>query len=355
MAGSKTPTDKSTTYVPSRGMLPRLRSVIQRYRDARLIIIGYGFNAPGGAWRSIQHYHSFMATRGENVIRIARRAKYSARQMFMAFLAGRRVLFNGLDCFFHLEALLFCTFRRNVILYLHETEFVFNEFRETHPVRFRWLRWLIPRCRICCVSKRQEKFLRENFRAQNTHVVYENIMPPSPIVFDDAKTVILMVGSVEKRKGATLFSDLADLAKERGRDWSFCWVGPIASTQDVRMSPNVSWLGPRPDVFPFLDRCSLFFLASVDDPFPLACLEALSLHRKCVVYRNTGLSEVLESVDGCAVYEKYDAETALAAIDRAMATPLDTAKVDAINNNISSVSSFAARMNAVLEEIDSES
>lgn len=334
----------------SSGILGRLRAVIARYRAAKLIIIGYGFDAPGGAWRSIQHYHSFMATKGENVIRIARRSKYSARQMFMAFLAGRRVLFNGLDCFFHFETILFCLLRRDILIYLHETEYVFTEFKNTHPVRFNWVKRLIPKCRICCVSKRQEKYIRDTFGATKTHVIYENIMPPSPDVFDDSKTTILMVGSVEKRKGATLFSDLADLAREQGRDWNFCWVGPAHNTHDVRMSENVQWIGARPDVFPFLERCSLFFLSSLDDPFPLASLEALSLHRKCVVYRNTGLAEVLESVDGCGVYESHDAETALATIDKAMATDLDIAKVDEINKGISSVSSFADRMDAVLEQ-----
>ncbi|RME70850.1 MAG: glycosyltransferase family 1 protein [Verrucomicrobia bacterium] len=354
MTETQHPPDDLQTPVPRRGLFARLRSVIHRYRSARLIIIGYGFNAPGGAWRSIQHYHTFMASRGENVIRIPRRGRHSARQMFMAFLVGRRILFNGLDSFYHLEALLFCLLRRDVMLYLHETAYVFNEFKSTNPIRYRWVARLIRNRRICCVSRQHEKFIRETFGATRTHVVYENIIPPRPDTFDTSRPMILMVGTVEKRKGATLFSDLADLAREQGRDWNFCWVGPTHSTHDVRLSANVQWLGPRADVFPFLEKCALFFLSSVDDPFPLACLEALSLHRKCVVYRNTGLAEVLEDVDGCAVYESYDAHSALAAIDRALATPLDTEKVDHINKNISSVSSFAERMSAVLAAHDAE-
>ena len=331
-------------------MLKKIKSIIKRYRRARLIIIGYGFFASGGAWRSIYQYYQHMSMRGQKVMLITRPWRHSSRQMLMAFFFGNCVLFNGLDSFFYLDSVLFCLIRRDAIVYLHETAFIFAQFQKHHPLLYRLVRRIVRRNRICCVSRRQEAFLREEFGARYTHVIYESIVPNFPEALDTGRTNIVMVGTIDPRKGATLFSQVADHAHELGRDWEFIWIGSAANTRDVYLSERVRWLGAKPDVYPFLSRADLFLLSSIDDPFPLACLEALSLYRKCVVYRNTGLAEVLDGVQGCAVYEDYTVDAVTAAIDRALTTELDHERIRDINERISSVPSFTDRMETVLDE-----
>lgn len=336
-----------TAGAESTGVLRRLKTAVGRYRSARAIIIGYGFFAPGGAWKSAYQYFSHLIANGENAILISRPKRRSTRQMIMAFLVGRRIIFNGLDTFSHTGAILFCLMRSNVVIYLHETKYIFDEFRKQHPVRFALVRRIIGRNPICCVSKEHETFVREHLRAKRAYIVYENITPNASAVFDDSRTNIVMVGSVDFRKGATLFSKVADLAKGRGHDWRFYWIGPAGITTDLYLSENVEWLGLKTNVFPFLEKSSLFFLSSVDDPFPLACLEALSLYVKCVVYRKTGLAEFLSDIPGCAVFDDYQPEASLDSIEKALKTPLDRDRVARINAEISSVDSFVERMDKV--------
>ncbi len=329
----------------------RLSAAIERYTDARAIIIGYGFFAPGGCWKSIYNYHAFMHLRGENVVLIARKSPGSLRRLVLAFLVGRRVIINGLDAFFHIEALLFCLLcKRRVILYLHETEFVFEAFRRGHPICFRLLRRILSKHRIACVSRQQEAYLKETFGARDTAVLYENIPTASAPTFDAAALHIVMVGTVERRKGASLFSKVAERARELGLPWCFHWIGGPGYTGDVYLSPLVQWHGHQANVQQFLQRADVFFLSSIDDPFPLSCLEALSLFKKCVVYNKSGIAEILSGINGCAVYRQHTVESAMAALRQAISSPLDRERILQINQEVSTVEAFTNRLNRFLEQ-----
>jgi glycosyltransferase involved in cell wall biosynthesis len=329
-------------------MFTKFRTAVQRFRGAPAILIGYNFFLPGGAWKSIYHYFTHLSLNGFEPILVSRMQQHSFRKLVMALLFGRHLVINGLDAFYRTEAILFCLIRRSVVIYLHETEYIFNSFKQAHPVRYFFVRQIIRRRRIGCVSRQQATLLRNRYGCLSTFVLYEAIQQPGSIQFDPSSKCILMVGTIERRKGVTLFSQVADLAAVRGLPWKFYWVGPHGFAADLLISSNVTWLGHQSDVNAYLRQADVFLLSSVDDPFPLACLEALALHRRCVVYRATGIAEILEGIGGCAVYSSHEPEAALAALSKAIGEPLDTEQVDRINRSISGIGAFSSRLNALL-------
>ncbi len=115
------------------------------------------------------------------------------------------------------------------------------------------------------------------------------------------------------------------------------------------MSSKVTWWGQLDDARPLVAQADLFLLSSVDDPFPLACLEALALMKPCVVYKGTGVSEILEGVGGCRVVSEHTPEAFFEALKAVMQESLDTEAVERINRDISSIESLYGRINRALQ------
>ena len=94
----------------------------------------------------------------------------------------------------------------------------------------------------------------------------------------------------------------------------------------------------------------VFFLSSVDDPQPLACLEALALGKRAVVYSGTGSSEVLAGLAGCRVFSNYSAEEALMKLEEALSEEMD---VSAARNHIlefAGVEAFQGRLESAFDD-----
>jgi glycosyltransferase involved in cell wall biosynthesis len=149
-------------------------------------------------------------------------------------------------------------------------------------------------------------------------VVYECPGDVEPLQLDQSKTHIVMVGSINERKGVELFSQVADLASVAHPDWQFHWIGSKATTSPLYQSPKVLWHGWQWNPRDIVRQCDVFFLSSIDDPCPLAALEALQLGKRCVAYRNTGTAELIEGLDGCAVFEDHQVSCAYVCIQAAL-------------------------------------
>lgn len=115
--------------------------------------------------------------------------------------------------------------------------------------------------------------------------------------------VVLGAGTVDWRKGPDLFVQLATEVRRRTREpVRFVWVGGdltgtdwerIRSDIERTGSDHVHFVGVKPDPVPWFAMADLFALTSREDPFPLVCLEAATLGKPIVTYRNGGMPELL--------------------------------------------------------------
>ena len=325
-----------------------IRRIRQTWSFPGPTIIGYAFFVQNGGWKSIYQYFRQREQHGLPVRLIDRRNPRTRRQLLAAAIFGRHLIFNGLDCFWRWEALLVCLLRPNTAVYLHDTAYMLDAFARDYPLRHRLLARILRRNPVLCVSRAAESLYLERYGATRTTVVYETLAPRPKPDFAPGSVHIVMVGMLDPRKGVDLFSDLADLARARGRSWTFHWLGGVGSREPGKRPESVRWPGWVHDVDPFPRAADLFFLASADDPFPLSCLEALRACRRCVVYAGTGLAEVIDNLPGCAVYHRRDPEDALSAIDAALAAEPVPADYDRIARDHYNLDGFAQRVDDTL-------
>ena len=292
---------------------------MQRYRELKAAIIASGLFTEGGDWRSIYFYARSRETAGEKIALIKPSGKRGLRQLIAAARYSPRIIVNGLGTLADWRILLLCWFRKDVRIYLHETRFILDSFQAGSPFRYRIIRAILKRNPVLCVSRKAEAHYRERFNASRTHVVYECPGAGESGRLDPARTHIVMVGSINKRKGAELFGRVADLAQVKHPGWKFHWVGGLATMDKFYRSENVTWHGWHWSPMDVVLQCRVFFLSSIDDPCPLSAAEALQSGIRCVAYKDTGTVELIEGVPGCAVFDDYTPAAALDAIERVLA------------------------------------
>ena len=213
----------------------------------------------------------------------------------------------------------------NTWFYLHEMGWIFEKIKKSQPDFYRRLEEAISAFPVLCVSEVQRDFIQKTFSPPYTKIVYNvagngntSIKDVVPAKNDDAP-IILMVGTIQKRKGPELFCALADLAKKQDLPLRFQWVGH-QTEKSIELSDNVEWLGNKnaAELREIYKTASRFLLTSHDDPFPLSCIEAMSFGVPVISYRNSGVCEVIEGMPGCAVFDDRDPEHVLAVIKQAL-------------------------------------
>jgi glycosyltransferase involved in cell wall biosynthesis len=323
-------------------------SKIQSFKETKLVIVLNGFISYGGANKSIFNYYRYKINKGEKIELVDIQTFKGFLKFILAILFSPQILVNGLAAMWTWPVLIACLFRKGIIFYCHEAEHAFVAFKKRAPARYNLLAKVFPGLRLACVSKWQSDYLCSVFHVNQNALLYEAVDYDQPYELDRTRKNILMLGYIMPRKGVELFSKVADLAAERFPDLCFSWIGS-GDPSGLYCSPRVQWLGEmqKPDVL--LRQCDLLFLSSMDDPFPLACLEALSLKRRCVVYKNTGTAEVIRGVSGCAVFDEYTPESAYQAICNALHADLDMSRLEQIRQVISFVPSFATRLDCLLK------
>jgi glycosyltransferase involved in cell wall biosynthesis len=158
-----------------------------------------------------------------------------------------------------------------------------------------------------------------------------------------------MVGSINERKGVELFSKVADLAAESHPNWQFHWIGSKATMGELYQSPKVTWHGWQWNPRDIVQQCDLFFLSSIDDPCPLAALEALHMGKRCVAYKKTGTAELIENLQGCSVYHEYEPRAALKALTTAATAEKNASQT--ISDTVGRMTNPSAFTAAVLDSI----
>jgi glycosyltransferase involved in cell wall biosynthesis len=290
----------------------------RRYAAYRYVLVVGDFHSEGGAWRSINFFYKTLQKSGVSVLLVDLRRSDGWKQWVCSLLFSPRIVVNGMAAVERWHVLVGLLLRKDAAIYLHDTEYMLAALQQQKPLVYKLLSFLLRERPVLCVSERMAALYRNRFGARHTEVVYElTEIEPEPVL-ETGWRHIVMAGSLNRRKGYPLFVRTAELAAERGLPWTFHWVGGLGESDLAPISPAIRWWGWRDSTSLILKQADVFFLSSIDDPQPLACLEALSLGKRVVVYAETGSAEIVEGLPGCRVFANHDSQSALAAIENAM-------------------------------------
>ncbi len=124
-------------------------------------------------------------------------------------------------------------------------------------------------------------------------------------------------GTTDWRKGPDLFIQLARTVRQQraALPVHFVWIGGAPpgtyrfeglqhDVRAIQMEDQLHFIGPRPDALACFAAFDLFALVSREDPYPLVCLEAASLHKPIVCFDGAGGEpEFVE--EGCGFVVPY--------------------------------------------------
>jgi len=330
----------------------KIYQVIYRFKNYKVLFICHSkYLKHVGSEKPVHEYEKFVKINSEEQFSriLYLNEKYGFIKLLIAWIYSKNIILNGIRPLLSYKCMIL-SFFRPIILYPHETEYVFNNLKEKNKFRMFILSKILTKQTIFHVSKKQKKFFSDEYNCSKFHLIYECINPSeidcvSP--YQNKTLNILMVGTIQERKGVEIFSRVAD-HYANNMQIQFHWVGHETEPISYK-SKHVNWHGRKVNPFSYIKYCDIFFLSSVDDPFPLSVLEALFFHRKIVLYKNIGTEEIINNIDGCEIFDNYEIDSVISALERVMEKNLDNDRVNEINRNISSVGSFVRRINQKLD------
>ena len=133
--------------------------------------------------------------------------------------------------------------------------------------------------------------------------------------------LVVGMGMVSERKGTNHFIEVAKQVIEKSTKIYFIWIGDFSdelSTQIIKKdfynksdSPNILFTGKLPYSTQNLLPFDLFFLSSVEDPYPLVVLEAAYQYVPSICYENSGgITEFVSKEFGFNIANNNVEETA---------------------------------------------
>ena len=302
-------------------------------REIDLLAVCHETQSKTGGYRPIKNYVEETCSLGRETMLIDLRRADRTKKGAIEFPRARRTIINSIAAFEWKATNDFLKMKDDgVFLYLHEMDWIFEKIRKTQPDLFERIVEGMRKHPVLCVSQLQKDYIDRTFSTPYTKLIY-NVAPdgnldPSMVSHEPedprGEKTILMVGTIQHRKGPELFGQVADLAKARGLPYRFLWAGH--QTEPVgELSKNVEWLGHQPaeKLQSLLRTVDRFMLSSWDDPFPLSCLEALSWGVPVVSYHYSGVCEIIEGMPGCGVFRTREPEEVLAELKRAIEDPAD--------------------------------
>lgn len=122
-----------------------------------------------------------------------------------------------------------------------------------------------------------------------------------------AASEVLYLARLAERKRPALFAEVAAELSAEFPDASFALVGPDEGEGDnvrrvIAASPageRLTWEGPIPPegTLDRMRRASVYVLPSVDEPYPMSVLEAMSIGLPVVITDSCGLAGIVERAD----------------------------------------------------------
>lgn len=327
-----------------------ISAIKRRYANYSYVLVGADFYSEGGAWRSIHAFYRHFDKAGESLLLLDLKRADGWKQWICALLFSPRIIVNGMAAMERWSVLVGLAWRKDAAVYLHDTESTLDALQQHKPWVYHCLARLLRDRPVLCVSEQMAALYRERFGTMQTTVIYEvTELEPEPKL-EPNKIHLVMVGSLNRRKGYSLFLEAAKLASARGLAWQFHWVGGLGEADLLPISKLITWWGWQNSATPILKQADVFFLSSVDDPQPLACLEALALSKRAVVYSGTGSAEIVDGLRGCKVFTKHEAECALEALQSALTEQVDPAAMRSRLKEIADVKMFQRRIDAIFNE-----
>ena len=161
-----------------------------------------------------------------------------------------------------------------------------------------------------------------------------NGVPPASCTADPNEPEVLYLARLTARKRPRLVVDVADALQEEFPQARYRIVGPdegeAAHLQAAiaRSHADVLWEGPL-DPARTLDRMSragIFVLPSVDEPYPMSVLEAMSVGLPVVVTDTCGLAPLIART-GAGLVVDAGTDSLVAAVRSLLADPVRTAQM----------------------------
>jgi len=332
----------------------------------RVLVLAHDMKLTTGVSRSISHYlNAVTRIGGVEYTSIELGEAANSWTILNDIDAHDFVVVNSLAIFSYFDGIAELLMEKGPgksAVYLHETGWGFDGFEKNYPERYADFCRVAPNLNFLCVSEAQRTELRKRFGIENSKVVYETTTLPEAVkpqperleALSGSAVNILMAGTIQPRKGVELFSKVADMANELGLPWTFRWAGWSADS-NVYKSDNVKFLGnlSSKDLATEMERTDVFFLSSKDDPFPLACLEALLSYKRAIVYRGTGIAEIFDGISGVGVFEEHEPSDALEALKLVIGAKVVKPDFNKMLNPVS-INTFVSTFNKAINDFWSE-
>lgn len=244
------------------------------------------------------------------------------------------LVINGLHCFDHQQTLdLLAARSAPSVAYLHEGRTQFAAFERRDKGLFRESLDLLAAMTVLASSRAQAAQL-ESFGITPKDIVYNcfrsaGALPSRLPRKRGHGTRVLMVGSLQARKGVELFVGCSRAFESA----EFLWIGAGPRPADPG---TVAFLGPLPpgEIRDHLTAADALLLTSTDDPFPLIAGEALAAGCRVVCSTDIGTAELIGGIRGCGTFAERDVEGTLDTLRRTLASDLDE---DEVRNRLTSL------------------
>lgn len=212
----------------------------------------------------------------------------------------------------------------------HETWWTILVAASSRPRRFlRFCQDVLPYVKVLCLTEFQKEICKtlggRHFSViGNGHIQASELLarhdeqlvaPQSPNV-NTAGPIVLGVGSIQARKGADLFGEIAEMAAIKGYDYRFVWAG-MKTVDAVRESEMVTWLGhlPEEDVLRLMSEAAVLLLPARDDPLPLVVTEAWSVGTQVIVGPGNGWAATINRLGGGVATRRHSTKDYLNAVE----------------------------------------
>lgn len=197
-----------------------------------------------------------------------------------------------------------------LLVHLHELEYAIKY----HDSMF--LNYASKIDHIIAVSKMVKKNVCENYKINKNKVSI--IYPSSNIEITETlkqggKFTVGGAGQVRWEKGPEIFIQIAYILKKTFPEKiiEFCWVGQISEIDKLKfeivleklgLNNIVHFVGEHKSVLNYFKEFDVFALPSIEDPFPLVCIEAAMMKKPIICFKScTGIEELLKEGGGYIV------------------------------------------------------
>lgn len=252
-----------------------------------------------------------------------------------------------------------------VLWWVHEGSFVMKHFKSIIPTDlgdnvhlFYAGEYAMSICASHFKSKNKQEILL--YPVDESTISTDDILP-----HDSKKTVFLCCGSVEKRKGQDILMEAIQRLKPEYREKSeFLIIGSVFEELVLKTIQKcaketgiVKWLDsmPHEELEKYFQLQDCYVLPSRDDPFPVTCMESMSLSKPVIVSDMTGTSYEITDGENGFVFASEDVDALVEKLEFVIDHPNEAREVGkngyAVYRKNCDVALFKKRYLSILDEL----